>query len=202
VARLLGSEREAVESRCRELAEREQFLQYIGTRKRPSGTSSALYGFTHALYQNVIYNRIGEAKRRRLHQSIGDLLEKVFQEATDQVAAELALHFERAGDYQRAVRYLIQAAQKASQQSAYQEAIDHAATGLALLKSIAQSPSKFELELNLELLRGVALASTQGYSTDEAKNAFAKARALLGDVGNEPLLFHALAGLWSFYLIP
>jgi len=46
VARVLGRAREAVEQRCRELAEREQFLHYSGSRRRPSGTLSALYGFT------------------------------------------------------------------------------------------------------------------------------------------------------------
>lgn len=105
VARQLGRAREAVEQGCRELAEREQFLQYAGCRRRPSGTLSALYSFTHALYHNVVYERVGEAKRRRLHGSMGIVLEKVFQEATEEVAAELALHFERGGDHESAACY-------------------------------------------------------------------------------------------------
>ena len=45
---------------------------------------------------------------------------------------ELAVHFERGGDFYHAARYLLQAAQKARQSSAYREAIDYAEAGLRL----------------------------------------------------------------------
>jgi adenylate cyclase len=201
VARQLGRAREAVEQRCRELAEHDQFLQHAGCRRRPSGTPSALYGFTHALYHNVIYERVGEAKRRRLHRSMAIALEKVFQEATEEVAAELALHFDRGGDQEPAARYLTQAAQKAIQQSAYQEAISTATRGLELLKTVPQSSSKTILELKLQSLVGIASASADGYSTQTAKNAFDKALALSKVVNNKPLLFHPIVGVWLYYLI-
>ena len=201
VARQLGRAREAVEQRCRELTEREQFLQFSGFRRRPSGTASTLYGFTHALYHNVIYDRIGEAKRRRLHHSMGELLENVFQQAPEQVAAELALHFECAGNYERATRYISQATQKAIQQSAYQESITSGSRGLELLKRVPESPSKTLLELNLQSLVGTASASANGYSTQTAKKAFDNALALSKVLNNKPLLFHPIVGLWLYYLI-
>jgi DNA-binding winged helix-turn-helix (wHTH) protein/predicted ATPase len=201
IARVLGRACDAVENRCRELAECEQFLQYSGPLRTPDGSISARYRFLHSLYQNVTYDRVNDTRRGHLHHSIGEVLERMFQEAREQIAPELALHFERAGDYFRAIQYLLKAGQKAIKQSAYQEAITSVSTGLSLLRSIAESPGKTEQEVNLKLLLGTASASAFGYSTKSAKEAFASARALSQRLGDKPLLFHTLAGLWSFHLI-
>jgi DNA-binding winged helix-turn-helix (wHTH) protein/predicted ATPase len=200
-AHVLGRTREEVEQRCRELAERDQFLQYSGSRKRPSGTSTTLYGFTHALYHDVIYERVGEARRRRLHKSIGALLEKVFQGATEQVAAELALHFERAGDFERAVSYLILAAQNATRQSAYQEAIDYSAHGLGLLHFLLDDARRADMELHLQVTMSVSLASTCGYADGDVREAYARATLLCQKVKDQSLRMQALVGLFTFYLM-
>jgi DNA-binding winged helix-turn-helix (wHTH) protein/tetratricopeptide (TPR) repeat protein len=201
LARVLCREREVVEQRCRELAEREQFLQYAGLRKRPSGASAAIYSFTHALYQNVIYQRVGQAKRRRLHRVTGELLEKVFQQATEQVAAELALHFERAGDNECAVKYMLQAAQKSFSVSANAETCDYADKALSLAQSLPATSTRREMELNLRLLIAVATCAAKGYAAEETGHAFAQAQALSGAVNNDELSFQTLAGFWSFYLL-
>lgn len=201
VARMLGRAREDVERRCRELTEREQFLQYAGSRKRPSGTASALYGFTHALYHSVIYERVGEAKRRRLHQAIGERLEQVFQGASEQVAAELALHFERTGDFPRAVRYITQAAQKATQQSAYQEATEYSTSGLKLLQSVPDNRDRAEMELRLLVTLGVSLASTRGYSAAEVEDVYDRATWLHPKVKDELLRIQTLTGLTTYHIM-
>jgi predicted ATPase len=201
LARVLDREREAIEQQCRQLAEREQLLNYCGTRKRPNGKTSELYAFNHSLYQNFIYDHIGEAKRRRLHRKIADLLEQVFHQETEQVAVELALHFERAGDYVRATQYLIQAAQTASQQSAYQEAISHSTSGLKLLKLLPDDRQRAEMDLNLQLSLSVSLASTRGYAAAEVSEAYNRANLLCQKVTDESLRMQALIGLFTFYLM-
>jgi tetratricopeptide (TPR) repeat protein len=201
IAHVLGRTREEVEQRCRELAERDQFLAYSGSRKRPSGTSTTLYGFTHALYHDVIYERVGEARRRRLHKSIGALLEKVFKGATEQVAAELALHFERAGDIERAVSYMILAAQNATRQSAYQEAIDYSAHGLRLLQFLLDDARRADMELHLQVTMSVSLASTRGYAAGDVHEAYARATLLCQNVKDQSLRMQALVGLFTFYLM-
>lgn len=201
LARLLDREREGVERRCRELSEREQFLQYRGSRKRPSGNTSSLYGFTHALYHSVIYERAGESKRRRLHQAIGNVLERVFQEATEQVAAELALHFERAGDYQQAIKYLTRAAQKAIQQAAYQEAIQSATKGLEFLKWHCGNRQQKQQELELLLALGPAVASTKGYAAAEVGDIYNRADLLSQELADESLRVLANYGNYRFHLM-
>jgi predicted ATPase len=69
----------------------------------PDATSGGRYRFQHALYQQVLYESLGTARRVQLHQRIGTRLEAGYGAQTGEVAAQLAVHFERAGEvYTRA----------------------------------------------------------------------------------------------------
>ena len=195
VAAALDVSIEQIEIRCDRLAKQEQFLQCEGMNRWPDGTVGARYAFAHALYQNVIYESVLASRKARLHQSVGERTEAAYQGATDQVAAELALHFERAGDYGRATRYLTQAAQISLHSSAYQEAIDYAEAGLRLAKSIPETAVRQELELQLEINLGSSIAATKGYATSEAREIFTRATLLSGNVDDASLAFQALIGL-------
>jgi predicted ATPase len=90
-----------------------QFIQGRETVQWPDGTITARYGFVHALYQEVLYNRLTPGKRAQLHLRIGECLEQVYGERTRELATELALHFEQGRDRRRAITYLQQAAETA-----------------------------------------------------------------------------------------
>src|SRR5262249_37879394 len=104
---------EAVEEHCGELARHEQFLRARGTSEGPDGTVAARYGFLHALYQDVLYGRLTVRQQQRLHRQIGERVEQAYGERAKEIAAELALHFERGRDYHRAVHYLEHAGKNA-----------------------------------------------------------------------------------------
>jgi len=110
----------AVEARCDRLARQRQFIHDCGVQMLPNGETVGRYGFIHALYQNVLYERVSPSKRVELHRRIGERGEEVFGERAREIAAELAMHFERGGDYRRASKYLQRAADNALRRFAYQ----------------------------------------------------------------------------------
>jgi predicted ATPase len=63
------------EERCEGLARRHQFLQAASVSEWPDGTVAARYRFRHELYHNAIYQRTAAARRRQLHQRLGERLE-------------------------------------------------------------------------------------------------------------------------------
>jgi DNA-binding winged helix-turn-helix (wHTH) protein/predicted ATPase len=201
VAGMLGKPVEEVEKQCDQLVELEHFLQRTGSNRWPDGTVSSQYSFIHVLYENVIYERIGESRKNRLHQAIGERLEAGYKNATEEIAAELATHFERGGDYQRAVRYLLQAAEKALHRSAYPETIDYCRTALSQNQSSKKDRNSDEIEMRLHFLLGVALTSSKGYTATEARESYSQAQAISQHIGNKIVLFQTLTGLWSFHLL-
>jgi predicted ATPase/DNA-binding winged helix-turn-helix (wHTH) protein len=106
LAAALGEDSAHVEERCDELARRQQFIQDSGIQILPNGKAVSRYGFIHALYQNVLYERASWAKRIQLHLRIGLQGEALYGEYADEIAAELAVHFDRGADHGRSVQYL------------------------------------------------------------------------------------------------
>jgi DNA-binding winged helix-turn-helix (wHTH) protein/energy-coupling factor transporter ATP-binding protein EcfA2 len=201
VAAALETRLEEVERRCRQLCQRAQFLQAGGTTQWPDGTTSSEYGFIHELYQNAIYERIDNARKIRLHRSIGERLEAGYQDLTQEIAAMLAAHFERAGAEDRAVKYLLEAAQKSLSVCAYSETIEHANKALHLLGRAKPRDTGNELALSFQLLLGLAYAGAKGFSAAEARDAFSKADTLSPVVKNNMLAFRSLFGLWIFHTV-
>jgi len=71
VAGIVGHILEEVEAVYDTLATREHFIAGEGMAQLPDGTVTGQYGFRHALYQQVLYEQIGQARRGRLHRQLG-----------------------------------------------------------------------------------------------------------------------------------
>src|SRR5262249_24084789 len=71
VAAGLGDDMLAVEAHCEELTRR-QLMRSAGLVTWPDGTVATRYEFTHALYQEVVYQRLGAARQIHLHRRIGE----------------------------------------------------------------------------------------------------------------------------------
>jgi predicted ATPase len=200
VAAALGDELGAVETRCAGLARRGQFLRATGTSEWPDGTIAARYGFLHALYREVMYERVTAGRRVQLHYRIGEREEQAYGERASEIAAELAVHFERGRDYRRTVQYLEQAAARASQRLVYVEAISHLTRGLELLKTLPDTPDRARQELTLQIALGAPLQLTKGYASPEVEATYTRARELCCQVGDTSQLFSILLGLGRLYL--
>ena len=194
-------EAEAVEESCEGLTRQGQFLRAQGTAEWPDGTVAARYSFLHALYQEVLYNRIPAGRRRRLHQRIGEREEQAYGERAREIAAALAVHFERGREYGKAVQYLQQAGENAVRRSAHQEAVTFLRKGLMLLPSLPETPDLIQYEVNLQLALGNALNIAKGYTAPEVGRAYARARELCGQMAGAPQVLFALAGLFGFHLL-
>jgi hypothetical protein len=58
--------------------------------KRVKGQCLYLYRFRHVLFQKYLYNRLDGVERVYLHEEIGNVLEKIYGEQTDEIALCLA----------------------------------------------------------------------------------------------------------------
>ena len=180
------------------LARREQFIQAAGTEEWPDGTVAARFGFLHALYREVLYDDVPVGRRRELHARVGARLETAYGTAAADIAAALAMHFERSGDHARAVRYHHQAGTNAIRSSAPREAIAHLERAVSLLQALPEAATRDEQELAIQIALGGQLSTLHGWAAPAVERAYARARALSERVGDAAQLFPALWGLWIF----
>jgi predicted ATPase len=190
-----------VEDWCTVLARRRQWLEACGEQVWPDGTVAGSYRFTHALYQEVAYNRLPAARRAQLHRRIGEREEGGYESQVRERAAELAMHFVRGRDSQRAVRYLQYAGENALQRSAYPEALQHLTQGLALLATLPETPARHQHELDFLTALDLALRATKGYAAPELEPVLTRAAALCQQVGESPQRFDVLNTLCLFHFV-
>ena len=124
VAAALEQDVAETEEACDALTRRLYFVQRAGQDELPDGTCSAFYVFAHELYREVLYQRQTASRRARRHLRIAERLGELFAEREASVAREMALHFEAAGDWRRAVQALRGAADYARQRQAAAEAAE------------------------------------------------------------------------------
>jgi DNA-binding winged helix-turn-helix (wHTH) protein/tetratricopeptide (TPR) repeat protein len=200
IAAGIVEELETVETRCAALARRKQFLRRGEEERWPDGTTASRYAFLHSLYQEVLYMRVSAGQRANLHKRIGDRVERGYGERVRERAAELAMHFDRGHDEQKAVQYLGQAAQNALQRSANHEAATLLTRGLNLLATMPATPGRIQQEIMLQTLLGASLVMLKGWAAPEVERAYTRAHELCQQIGQTPQTFPALLGLWGFYL--
>jgi DNA-binding winged helix-turn-helix (wHTH) protein/predicted ATPase len=199
VATGLQSPLEDIEVVCEELVAQQCFIEDIGLALWPDGTRRGMYRFQHALYQQVLYEHLGTSRRARLHQRLGARLEAGYGAQAGEIASQLAVHFERGGEFQRAAHYMQQMGEHAAQRNAPHEAVAIFSKGLELLAALPESPERAQHELTLQLALGEMLITLKGRTAPEVKQAYTRAHVLCQQGGETPQRVRTLWGLIQFY---
>jgi tetratricopeptide (TPR) repeat protein len=195
IAVALQQEIGEVEACCARLARHEQFVTPRVAITWPDGTVAAAYRFHHALYQEVLYQRVPAGQRVELHRRIAERQETAWSDRAAEIAAELAYHFGRCGDKTKALKYLELAGQRAVTQRAYREADQHYSDALAILRTTPESLDRDRRELNLLLALGEAIGVTQGFSPTATEAAYTRAKILTERASGRSL--EVSRGLWN-----
>jgi class 3 adenylate cyclase/predicted ATPase len=158
------------------------------------------YLFKHALTQEVAYNSVLIERRKVLHEQTGQAIERLYADRLAEHYSDLAHHYSRSSNAQKAVEYLSLAGQQALQRSAYMEAVTHLTKGLEVLKALLDTPERIQQELTLQLALRDALVVVNGYTAPEVEKTVLRARELCQQIGETPQLFPVLFRLWIFYI--
>jgi tetratricopeptide (TPR) repeat protein len=198
VAAGLAYEVAEVDDWCAGLARRQQWLEACGEQVWPDGTVAGNYRFTHALYQEVVYHRLSAARRVQLHCRIGAREEAGYGPRVRERAAVLAMHFVRGQDAQRAVPYLQYAGENALRRSAYAEARQHLTTGLEILATMPETPTRHRHELDLLIPLTWVLRAAKSLAPPELEPVLTRAEVLAQQVGELSQHGEVLHALFNF----
>ena len=109
---------------CEALARQGQFVPGAALATWPDGTVSGRYRFRHALYQQVVYDRVPVGRRVRLHQRLGAAAGGGRMGRRPRRSRRSSpMHFERGHDGPRPCRICSRRRSRPCERSAYQEAM-------------------------------------------------------------------------------
>jgi predicted ATPase len=111
----------------------------------------ALFRFKHALIQEVVYKRLGRARKRSLHGRVVDALEALFPERLSEHVVRLAEHAQRAERWEKCAYDHPRACIRAASYSSNAQAITHLDRGLEALSRLSPGPEHDRLAIDLRL---------------------------------------------------
>jgi tetratricopeptide (TPR) repeat protein len=193
VAHALDMPVDDVDSCCESLANQQRFLRYLGAETWPDGTIQSRYGFAHAIYRQAIVAR--NPSMRRWHRRIAERLEVGYAGDCDAIAAELAVHFDKARALSRAAHYYALAGERALRRHGMYEALGHFERARALIARLPEGRERDDFELRVLHGLGPCLFATKAFAVQEFVPTFERAIELATRLAKDEHLCAALVGL-------
>jgi class 3 adenylate cyclase len=124
------------------------------------------YLFKHALTQEVAYGTVLQEQRKPLHERTAQAIEALFASRLEDHYSELAYHYSRSGNTEKAIEYLHNAGQQAVQRSAYSEATQQFTQGIILLQTLPETEDRIRREILAQIQLGNVLMVTKGMASE------------------------------------
>ena len=156
VAAVLERDSDYVEELSDDLARRTGLVHRAGHDELPDGTRSDFYTFTHEFYREALYQRQPTGRRAKGHIRIAERLRELFAGHEANVAKEIAMQYEAAGNWPRTAYALREAARHAHARHAYQESVQLLEHTLRIAENMSDAERGViarEIEGELEMVR-------------------------------------------------
>ena len=157
------------------------------------------YRFNHALVRDAAYSSLLKSQARVHHARVAQVLKHDILRGSGYQPEAIAQHFAAAGMLGQAIHYWREAASRASERSAQQEAVYHLRAAIEVLDLMPDRSEQKLLRIALLLALGNALHVVRGYAVPEVEAVFGEARDLCQGAEASEELFEALYGLAGFY---
>ena len=174
-------------------------LLFVGIFKRTDTEQE--FQFHHALLQDAAYQSMLREQRTKLHTKIADYVEQHDPLLLDQRPEVVARHFNLGGRTDKAIPLYLRAGKRYQRLSAFGEAVALFNSGLKLVTNLTQTPEILIMEVQLQLALGGAYTANLGYASQEAGEAYQRAKDICGLLGNPPEMVPALAGITAYHAV-
>ncbi|HEU5022538.1 MAG TPA: AAA family ATPase, partial [Bryobacteraceae bacterium] len=175
-------------------------LDELWRRRMVESRGLSEYDFTHDRVREVAFSELSVVRRRYLHRRVARSLEEVHGGDIEVWNSQIASHYEKAGMPEDAIAHYAKAAEYARRRFADTEAAEVARRALAICRSLPESDRRLRQELDLLVVLGVALVTTEGYSSAVAGETYETALRLSRRLEDRHIDV-ILSGSWVFHAV-
>jgi len=196
-AALLEIDEVDFEERMASMEKTHRLIVTKGEEELPDGSLATRYRFSHALYQNFLYKALVNKRRIMLHRQAGERLLAHYGKRAPQIATQLALHFDRGRDFERAVEFMIHAGDHATKLYGNAEAAEHYTNALNLAGKLGNRQTDTVVAL-YQKRGGVNMALSRfDEAVDDYKRMLKQVEAT-GELEKQAMALNALATVLFF----
>lgn len=194
LAAVLDSQPSMIIQGLSRVAGRQHGLVNLEDIRMVNGKRLSIFHFQHSFYQRFLYQRLDAAEHSILHEEVGNALESFYQGSSELnlISFQLAYHFEKAGQKQKAAGYYFQTGHTAIQASSFLEAEKQLNHAYSLLQPNLQGVE--ENRLAIDILNDLSLVdlALYGWGSEERGKVLTSASLLVTHTGtvSEQLLIN------------
>jgi len=172
------------------LSQVELLLRSRLLRERETSPGQSIYMFVDDQTREVLYHELSLVRRQRYHLKAAQVLEAGGADRVDEIAGELALHFQRGNDLAKALKWTGVAARHSAKLYAREQAISYFRSALEILKVAPDERVRAEvLEQMGDELEVLGQYEESGRSRTEAAVVYER----LGDLRRAGAVLHQAA---------
>jgi adenylate cyclase len=190
------SEQEMVEVLSSDLARKHALVRALGVQQVGERRISR-YQFSHNLFQKYLYQTLDLVERTYLHEALGNALETLYHDQTEEIAPRLARHFQEAGLFDKAITYLKQAGDAAARVYANTEAIAHYRQAITLASQTRMRGEDLTL-----LYTGLGRALELDSQFDQVLATYEELEGLAHQRGDERMALASLMARSTIQVVP
>jgi adenylate cyclase len=179
------SERSTLRRLSQELEKRHRLVRGLGE-VQVDGRCLSRYRFGHALFQQYLYNALSLSERRLLHGEIAASLEELYLGCTEEIAVQLAHHFSKAVELEKALVYSLQAAAKARTAYANEAALEWYQHALEVLDQFPAEEKVQSDPQRLSIYKDLGDVLIRVGRWDEARDTYQQALELAQQLDDQP----------------
>ena len=156
------------------------------------------YAFQHVLTQQTVYDNIVSTARTVLHQKTAAAIEALDHDNLSAYYEQLAYHYDRGNNAEKAVVYLVKAGEQAFGRSAFATVVAHLTRALQLLSALPAGPQRSRTELDILMALCPPVLISKGQSSAELLAYAGQAHELAVQLDDKNAQFDALIYLWAY----
>ena len=178
---------EEIERQGAELTRRALFLQPTGIVEWPDGTVATRYGFRHALYQQVLYERIPTGRRIALHQRIGERIEQGYDKQTQGGSNRTRFTLRARTRLQPGYPLSAASGRECNSAECPQRGGEPLHERIRAAAAAPHTAERTQQEIRLHLALGAPLITLKGYASPEVESAYTRAYELCQQIRENTL---------------
>lgn len=167
---------------------------------RSGGKIVSEFQFSNYIFQHYFYEELSQSQRMLLHGDIAENLELMFNENLDDVALNIAQHYESSGEYLKSLKYYQLAGNHALKLSCFLDASKLYSKALQLIEECGTDKSTTD-ELSILINQSICLRNIKGWDHPEVESIYKKAYALAEKQNQLSKIAIVIFGSWSILLM-
>jgi predicted ATPase len=161
-------------------------LSILEQKHRLIRTHDGKFKFDHAKIKEVLYSQIPMELRMEYHAIIANSIEALNKDEIDKVVGDLAFHYYHCRKGEKALKYLIRAAEMAKENYSNEEAIRFYTEALEFVKDSQEKARIFKITGDIYVLIGYPDKSIRSYNSAlelfESEDRIAEIKAKMGNI--------------------